>query len=90
MHDHFRGNRNLRKADTEIRRGAQTGAAMHPLGVASNYRHYEPYPIFVKTERRQDFTMWTATIRRSNLCFRRSDGRALPSRRRESSGAEAP
>jgi len=30
------------------RRRPQARSRPHPLGVASNYRHYEPYPLFVK------------------------------------------
>jgi len=41
------GTRSLREAHAEIRGSSQEGAEAHSLGVASNYRAYDPYPIFV-------------------------------------------
>ena len=38
----------LRKAHAKIRGAHKRALQRIPLGVASNYRHYEPYPIFVK------------------------------------------
>ena len=50
MHDATtKGNRHLRKAGRQNPRKRTRSALQRiPLGVASNYRHYEPYPIFVK------------------------------------------
>ena len=57
-----------------------------PLGVASNYRAYDPYPIFVKEGAGQQIprSRWQR-IHRSQPMFRRADGRPLPSRRDEGS-----
>ncbi len=66
-----------------------------PLGVASNYRAYDPYPIFVKDAQGSRFRDLDGNeYIDHNLCFgalmagpvlRRSHGRALPSCRDESS-----
>ena len=41
------GNRSLREAHAEIRGSAQESRKTDSAGVASNYRAYDPYPIFV-------------------------------------------
>ncbi len=51
-----------------------------PLGVASNYRAYDPYPIFVQEGSGEQVPRprWQR-IHRSQPMFWRADGRALPS-----------
>jgi glutamate-1-semialdehyde 2,1-aminomutase len=39
-----------------------------PLGVASNYRHYEPYPLFVKDGKGSKSTTLTATSISTTTC----------------------
>ena len=52
-----------------------------PLGVASNYRAYDPYPIFVKDGRGSQFRDLDGNeYIDSQPLLRRADGRALPSR----------
>ena len=58
----------LEKELTTYQKRTPKSAAAHkraleriPLGVASNYRHYEPYPLFVKDERAAKSTTSTAT-----------------------------
>ncbi len=52
-----------------------------PLGVASNYRAYDPYPIFVKEGSGSKFRDLDGNeYIDHNLVFRRDHGRTLPSR----------
>ena len=61
-----------------------------PLGVASNYRAYDPWPIFVKEASGSKFRDLDGNeYIDHNLTLRRADGRTLPSRGDEG-GREAP
>ena len=56
-----------------------------PLGVASNYRAYDPYPIFVKEGQGSHFRDLDGNdYIDHNSMFRRADGRPLSSRGDES------
>ncbi len=55
-----------------------------PLGVASNYRAYDPYPIFVRDGKGGHIhDIDSNEYIDFNLCFRRVDGRALQSGRNQ-------
>jgi len=56
------------KAARRNRRSAQRALERIPLGVASNYRHYEPYPIFVKDGRVAGFTTSTQRSTSTTTC----------------------
>jgi len=72
MHDALKKESNTYEKRRRNRRPRNKRALERiPLGVASNYRHYEPYPIFVRMEKAAAFTTSTATrLHRPQLVFR--------------------
>ena len=51
----------LRTTHPEVRRSHKKNLKRIPLGVASNYRAYDPYPIFVKEGQGSNSAISTAT-----------------------------
>ena len=63
-----------KELDTFVRRTPKSAEAHKknlkriPLGVASNYRAYDPYPIFVRKEPARIFAIWMATTILTTTC----------------------